>query len=171
MNSCVVARRKTVIKSSQRLVILVQSDAYADTCRQKCHGLTRGITMFCGLAKSPSAGIKRWVRKFSFQLEKKSAPRLLHFREVFICVRLRLRCWLRSSRHDFYSKMSTFLSEFLRSKGLAQGLGHGIGILVVLQNAGPICRKSQVNCTVRTLIIHVPLLQVLFIYRPVCTCF
>lgn len=149
MNSCVVTHGKTVIKSSQRLVILVQSDVYPDKCRQKCRGLTWTLTMFCGFAKGPSTGIKRWVWKFSFQLEKKGTSRLLHCREMFICVRLRF--WFRSQRHDFYSEMSTFLSEFLRAKGLAQGSSHGIGILVVLQNIEPIWGKSEVDCTGRTL--------------------
>lgn len=64
--------------------------------------------------------------------------------------------------------MSTFLSEFLRSKGLAQGSSHEIGILVIVKNAEPIWGESEVDCTGRTLIELVPLLQVLFIYRPVC---
>lgn len=41
VNSCAITHRKIVIKSSQRLVIFVQSGSYPDTYRQKCHGVTK----------------------------------------------------------------------------------------------------------------------------------
>lgn len=67
--------------------------------------------------------------------------------------------------------MSKFPSKSLGSEGPAQGPDHGVGMLVVLQNAQLIWRKSglELGAQAGRWFIHVPLLQEgVYKHRPVC---
>lgn len=67
--------------------------------------------------------------------------------------------------------MSKFPSESLGSEGLAQGLDHGVGMLMVLQNTQLIWGKSglELGAQAGHWFIHVPLLrEEVYKHRPVC---